>query len=470
MWGGKLSFPIKKFIALIVVILFGIININLVFSMQNVSLEYDSLGNLIVGKDNSYEYNSLNQLEKVYSSTGVLLEEYFYDESGSRIKKIEYLDGIQTTYYVGDFIRVVNSSGTFDQVYYYNSIQQVGKKDFDGEMYFYHPDHLGSTNLMTNSAGEIVEETRYLPFGAVIFGGDEKFLYTGKELDKTGLYYYGARYYDPFLRKFTQPDSVIPSVYNPQSLNKYSYVKNNPYKYIDPSGHFSIGAMWDSVVDTVTDATNYVADVAGDAYNSVMDFGTTVADAVAPVMDFIGNTLEMLPVSGDISDVWATFTHQTLFSQETLSESDYELLAVCATLPGVTYKNAKALNSVDDIVAGIRKSTSSSARNTVLSGNNVVKAPMSSAWKWNKGTFDTAKDSFKYHYWKHGYGKLSENAYLKKAVNLGKTIRKWTWKGYVRYDSWLNSGGTGDILKSKITKEKGLFDNAGKPIYYIPPK
>lgn len=66
---------------------------------------------------------------------------------------------------------------------------------------------------------------------------DRRFLYTGKEKDSdTGLYYYGAQYYDPYLRHFTQPDSLIPDVYNPQSLNRYSYVLNNPYKYVDEEG------------------------------------------------------------------------------------------------------------------------------------------------------------------------------------------------------------------------------------------
>jgi RHS repeat-associated protein len=52
----------------------------------------------------------------------------------------------------------------------------------------------------------------------------------------TGLYYYGARYYDPSLGRFISPDVVVPTFENPQSFNRYSYVKNNPFKYTDPSG------------------------------------------------------------------------------------------------------------------------------------------------------------------------------------------------------------------------------------------
>jgi hypothetical protein len=49
--------------------------------------------------------------------------------------------------------------------------------------------------------------------------------------------HYGARFYDPYINRFISADSIVPSPGNPQSLNRYSYVGNNPLKYIDPSGH-----------------------------------------------------------------------------------------------------------------------------------------------------------------------------------------------------------------------------------------
>jgi RHS repeat-associated protein len=52
-----------------------------------------------------------------------------------------------------------------------------------------------------------------------------------------GLYTYGARWYQPSLGRFLQPDTVVPEPGNPQSLNRYTYVYNNPLRYIDPSGH-----------------------------------------------------------------------------------------------------------------------------------------------------------------------------------------------------------------------------------------
>jgi RHS repeat-associated protein len=61
--------------------------------------------------------------------------------------------------------------------------------------------------------------------------------YTGQLADETGLYFYNARYYSPLFGRFISADSIVPEPGNPQSLNRYSYVLNNPLKYTDPSGH-----------------------------------------------------------------------------------------------------------------------------------------------------------------------------------------------------------------------------------------
>ncbi|MFH1445776.1 MAG: FG-GAP-like repeat-containing protein [Nanoarchaeota archaeon] len=210
-------------------------------------LTYDKNGNLIQGTDNYYEYNEFNQLIRVRQddADGNILEEYTYDHDGSRIKKTEYFydpETTSTTYYAGsEFIRVVNDTGTFDTAFIYHSGQLIRRQEGDGAKYFYHPDHLGSTSIVTDENGYVIEETNYLPYGTALDGGDSRFLYTGKEKDVlTNIYYYGSRYYDPFFRHFTQADSIIPNVYNPQSLNRYAYTLNNPYKYVDLEGDSAV--------------------------------------------------------------------------------------------------------------------------------------------------------------------------------------------------------------------------------------
>ena len=208
------------------------------------NLIYDTNGNLLSGFGFTYKYNSFNQLSNVTdSTTGNLTAEYFYDADGNRIMKKGYgSNGVNTTtYYVDEsFIQISNSSGTFNETYYYDSRDLIAMKSVNGKMLYYHPDHLGSTTLITNSSGDNFENTFYLPFGDVLSGGTERFGYTGKELDtETNLNYYGARYYDSYFMHFTQADSLLPNVYDPQQLNRYSYVLNNPYKYVDEEGNYA---------------------------------------------------------------------------------------------------------------------------------------------------------------------------------------------------------------------------------------
>ncbi len=106
-----------------------------------------------------------------------------------------------------------------------------------------HGDHLGSATLATDASGNRVGELRYTPYGGVrwawgIFPTDR--LYTGQRWEASlGLYDYQARYYDPALGRFLQPDTLSAGAGNPQALNRYAYVYNNPLRYVDLTGHFS---------------------------------------------------------------------------------------------------------------------------------------------------------------------------------------------------------------------------------------
>jgi RHS repeat-associated protein len=109
------------------------------------------------------------------------------------------------------------------------------------EVYFIHGDHLGSTSLTTDNSGAVVAQTRYLPYGEERWtAGDAQptdFTFTGQRAEGFGLMDYKARYYDPRLGRFISPDSIVPNPGSPQDLNRYSYVRGNPLRYHDPSGH-----------------------------------------------------------------------------------------------------------------------------------------------------------------------------------------------------------------------------------------
>ena len=109
--------------------------------------------------------------------------------------------------------------------------------------YFYHRNHINSSSVVTDYLGAEVSRYVYLPFGELSQANSTGLdtatrKYTGQEHDEeTGLYYYNARYYDPAIGRFLSPDTVVPSVSDGQAFNRYSYVRNNPIIYTDPSGH-----------------------------------------------------------------------------------------------------------------------------------------------------------------------------------------------------------------------------------------
>ena len=110
---------------------------------------------------------------------------------------------------------------------------------YEQYQYFYHPDHLGSSSFITNTEGEVVQHIEYVPYGEVFIEErnnvwNTPYLFNAKEFDEeTGLYYYGARYYDSRLAIFYTTDRYAEK-YPWQSA--YSYVGGNPIKYIDVRG------------------------------------------------------------------------------------------------------------------------------------------------------------------------------------------------------------------------------------------
>ena len=95
--------------------------------------------------------------------------------------------------------------------------------------------------MTLGSGGAEEAELRYKAFGDNRYTSgttNTTFRFTGqREESDLGLYFYRSRWYDPVLGRFIQADTIVPDPTNPQSLNRYSYVLNNPLRYTDPSGH-----------------------------------------------------------------------------------------------------------------------------------------------------------------------------------------------------------------------------------------
>lgn len=160
---------------------------------------------------------------------------FVYDAKGDRVKKIA---DSETTIYIDSFFEK-NDTTTTNHIFLGQN--RIASVESGGNTYYYHQDHLGSSNIITDEDGNRIQLLEYTPFGTtwVNQGQDlAKYKFTGKELDKTGLYYFGSRYHDPEIGRFIQPDSYIQDPSDPQSFNRYSYCCNNPLTYVDPSGNF----------------------------------------------------------------------------------------------------------------------------------------------------------------------------------------------------------------------------------------
>jgi len=97
--------------------------------------------------------------------------------------------------------------------------------------------------ISATSAGSKSAELRYKSWGETRYTDGTTptpYRFTGQREEATiGLYFYNARYYDPALGRFVQADTLVPDPGNPQALNRYAYVTNNPLRYTDPTGHFT---------------------------------------------------------------------------------------------------------------------------------------------------------------------------------------------------------------------------------------
>ena len=132
------------------------------------------------------------------------------------------------------------------------------KDNYEKMQFFYHPDHLGSSSYITNLDGEVSQHIEYVPFGEVFIEErnntwNTPYLFNAKEFDEeTGMYYYGARYYEPKLSLWLSVDPISNydprnnenyldgehnnGVYNSYNFFPYEYCYQNPLHYIDPNG------------------------------------------------------------------------------------------------------------------------------------------------------------------------------------------------------------------------------------------
>jgi RHS repeat-associated protein len=215
------------------------------------SYTYDANGNrftrTIAGVTYTLTYDAENHL--IGYVGGGINAAFVYDGDGQRVQGT--INEVTTTY-IGSHYEV---QGTTTRKYYFAGSQRIAMRENapSGETLFYFlPDHLGSTAVTVDAAGNLYGELRYSAWGETRYNRKDDLTvpvdqrhetptnrrYTGQYAEPDlGIYYYGARWYDPALGRFTSPDAIIPDPYNSLDWDRYSYARNNPVRYSDPSGH-----------------------------------------------------------------------------------------------------------------------------------------------------------------------------------------------------------------------------------------
>ena len=198
----------------------------------------------IAGADTyTYTYNAADQLASVQGSNGAA--SYTYDGDGQRITRATAAG--QTIYVRGPQGEVIaeysGTTGALLAECVYLDGQRLCKITHDAQgiehRVYYHQDVVGTPVAETNESGQVLVRANYYPFGEEVIPGaaSDPHKFTGKELDdESGLYYFGARYYDAHVGRFVSVDPVGGTDDDPQSWNRYAYAENRPTVKRDPTG------------------------------------------------------------------------------------------------------------------------------------------------------------------------------------------------------------------------------------------
>jgi RHS repeat-associated protein len=212
---------------------------------------YDAAGNMLqtgVCPTGSFTPTWAYDVENRLSSTAGY--SYYYDADGARMEKSAGATG--TMYWPGhggEYLTEAAVNGTINAEYIYFAGKRLARMDQpNGQVHYYFSDHLASTSVITDTNSNIQSQYYYYPFGGSqsSSGSDPNhYKFTGKERDsESGLDMFGARYYFSSFGRFVTPDwaaapTAVPyaAFGDPQSLNLYGYVRNNPLARRDVDGH-----------------------------------------------------------------------------------------------------------------------------------------------------------------------------------------------------------------------------------------
>jgi RHS repeat-associated protein len=219
-------------------------------SNQLTAFSYDASGNVLNDTHNSYTWNAESEIK---TAAGVT---YTYDGDGNRLQKSS-----GKIYWYGAGSEVLDESdvlGNFTDEYVYFGGKRIAHRAVStNALYFYGEDMLGSSRTLFTSAGVLCYDADFSPWGverAYTNTCPQNYKFESKERDtETSNDDFGARYYSSSFARWTSPDwSAIPepvpyaNLTNPQTLNLYAMVRDNPETFADLDGH--LGGIGGAIV------------------------------------------------------------------------------------------------------------------------------------------------------------------------------------------------------------------------------
>ena len=310
-----------------------------VTAVGSTSYTYDPNGNMTTRGTQTITWDVENRVTAV--SGGV---SFVYDGDGNRVKKTE---GGQTTLYVNKYYEINITTSTATSNYYLGD-KLIAEKT-GTTLTFVHQDALTGTSVTTNSSGTSTGTIKYFSFGQTRSGSvsvEQKF--TGQRLDGTGLYYYNARYYDPAIGRFISPDTAAPELINPQDLNKYTYVLNNPLKFNDPTGHY-----WSNPLNIIKGIGISIYNTLESAKNMVVNPVQTYQNVVSAFNSPPGTTFQA--IAADYSNKWNSETGRG----EILGDA---AMTFCTFGEGGVVNGTSKVAKAAEITSGVEKGASAVAR------------------------------------------------------------------------------------------------------------
>jgi RHS repeat-associated protein len=205
---------------------------------------FDNVGNLSTSATptSSYTYNTKNQTTAI-TNNGVTLSAMAYADLG-QTERTSVTQGANTSTLLSSPLGVDKTTTGATSTYVVRDPDGhlIGYKDGAGNHWYYLTDNQGSVVDVVNSDGSTIgNRYAYDEYGRSIYTYatptvTQPWGYAGGYSDATGLVKFGARYYDPSVGRWTQQDPVGGTIGSSQSLNRYSYVGDNPLNYVDATG------------------------------------------------------------------------------------------------------------------------------------------------------------------------------------------------------------------------------------------